>query len=178
MKKLNTPIIETDRLILRKFSDDDLQDMYEIYHDEEVNKFLPWFPFQSIEATKEYLYNDIYKEYDQEIAYFYAIEERASHKVIGYIGISRIDEEKGSAELGYGFLKDYWGKGIATEASKALLERLKQDGFTFIFATNDVNNVGSGRVLEKSGMTYQYSYEELWQPKNIPVTFRLHRIDF
>ncbi|MBR7798314.1 GNAT family N-acetyltransferase [Agaribacter marinus] len=178
MKKLNTPTIETDRLKLRKFSDDDLYDMFEIYHDEEVNKFLPWFPFQSIEETKEYLYNTIYKEYDQRIAYHYAIEEKANHKVIGYIGISKIDEEKGSAELGYGLLKTYWGKGIATEASKALLKRLKQDGFKSIFATNDVNNIGSGRVLEKSGMTYQYSYDERWQPKNNTVTFKLHRIDF
>ncbi|MDQ0198976.1 RimJ/RimL family protein N-acetyltransferase [Neobacillus ginsengisoli] len=69
-----------------------------------MNKFLPWFPFQSIEATKEYLYTNIYKAYEQEIAYRYAIEEKASHKVIGYIGISGVDEEKGSAELGYGLL--------------------------------------------------------------------------
>ncbi|MBM7644071.1 RimJ/RimL family protein N-acetyltransferase [Scopulibacillus daqui] len=129
MKKSNTPTIETDRFILRKFSDNDLQDMYEIYHDEEVNKYLPWFPFQSIEETKEYLYNNIYKEYEQEIAYRYAIEEKASHKVIGYIGVSGINKEKGSAELGYGLIKSRWGKGIATEAGKALLERLKQNGF-------------------------------------------------
>lgn len=59
VRKVNTPIIETERLILRKFSDDDLYDMYEIYHDKEVNRYLPWFPFQSIEEAKEYLYNDI-----------------------------------------------------------------------------------------------------------------------
>jgi [ribosomal protein S5]-alanine N-acetyltransferase len=177
LRKINTPTIQTERLILRKFSDRDLQDMYEIYRDEEVNKFLPWFPMKSIEETKEYLYKNIYKKYEQEIAYFYAIEEKASHKVIGYIGISGIDEGKGSAELGYGILTSYWGKGIATEASKAILQRLIQDGFKFIIATHDVNNIGSGKVLEKSGMTYQYSYKELWQPKNIPVTFKLYRID-
>ncbi|MCS0673521.1 GNAT family N-acetyltransferase [Cytobacillus firmus] len=177
MKKLNTPTINTERLILRKFTDSDLNDMYEIYSDEEVNKFLPWFPFQSIAETKEYLDSKIYKKYKQEIAYFHAIEEKAGHKVIGYIGVSGIKEEEGSAELGYGILKGYWGKGIATEASKAILQRLKQDGFKFIIATHDVNNVGSGKVLEKSGMTYQYSYNEQWQPKNIPVTFKLYRID-
>jgi [ribosomal protein S5]-alanine N-acetyltransferase len=178
VKKVNTPTIQTERLILRKFTDDDLPDMFEIYSDEEVNTFLPWFPFQSMEETKEYLYNNIYKKYEQEIAYFYAIEEKASHKVIGYIGISDINEEKGSGQLGYGISKHYWGKGFATEASKAILQRLKQDGFKSIFATHDVNNIGSGKVLEKSGMTYQYSYNEQWQPKNIPVTFKLYRVDF
>ncbi|WP_432613300.1 GNAT family N-acetyltransferase [Cytobacillus oceanisediminis] len=119
----------------------------------------------------------MYKKYEQEIAYFYAIEEKKGHKVIGYIGVSGIKEEEGSAELGYGILKGYWGKGIATEASKAILQRLKQDGSRFIIATHDVNNIGSGKVLEKSGMTYQYSYNEQWQPKNISVTFKLYRID-
>ncbi|WP_282139713.1 GNAT family N-acetyltransferase [Cytobacillus oceanisediminis] len=52
VKKLNTPTINTERLILRKFTDSDLKDMYEIYSDEEVNKFLSWFPFQSIAETK------------------------------------------------------------------------------------------------------------------------------
>lgn len=178
MNRVNTPTIKTERLILRKFTDGDLQDMFEIYHDEEVNKFLPWFPFQSMEETKEYLYKNIYKKYEQEIAYFYAIEEKESHKVIGYIGVSGIDEGKESAELGYGIIKGYWGKGIATEASKALIQRLKQDGFKFIFATHDINNIASGKVLEKSGLTYRYSYDEIWQPKNIPVTFKYYRIDF
>mgnify|MGYP000267218796 FL=1 len=44
-------------------------------------------------------------------------------------------------------------------------------------ATHDVNNPNSGAVMKKLGMVYQYSYEEQWQPKDIPVLFRLYQMD-
>ena len=44
---MNTPTIETERLILRKFTLDDLEAIYQIYSDGEVNRLLPWFPLQS-----------------------------------------------------------------------------------------------------------------------------------
>ena len=44
---MNTPTIETERLILRKFTLDDLEAIYQIYSDEEVNRFLPWFPLRN-----------------------------------------------------------------------------------------------------------------------------------
>ncbi len=44
---MNTPTIETERLILRKFTLDDLEAIYQIYSDEEVNRFLPWFPLET-----------------------------------------------------------------------------------------------------------------------------------
>lgn len=44
-------------------------------------------------------------------------------------------------------------------------------------ATHDVNNARSGNVMKRLGMTYQYSYEELWQPKGILVTFRLYQLN-
>ncbi len=44
MKLNNTPTLETERLILRKFTEDDIQAIYDIYSDQEVNRFLPWYP--------------------------------------------------------------------------------------------------------------------------------------
>lgn len=49
---MNTPILETERLILRKFTEDDLEAMFKIYSDKEVNRFLPWFPLSTLEETK------------------------------------------------------------------------------------------------------------------------------
>ena len=49
---MNTPTIETERLILRKFTLDDLEAIYQIYSDEEVNRFLPWFPLKSREQAR------------------------------------------------------------------------------------------------------------------------------
>lgn len=178
LKKENTPWLETERLFLRKFTENDLPDMFRIYSDKEVNTFLPWFAHRSMQETKEYLKTTVFPEYDKEIAYRYAIEEKREGKVIGYISLCSIDEENCSGDLGYGLLKEYWNKGIVSEGCKAVLQRLKENGFHFITATHDVKNPASGEVMKKIGMTYRYSYEEQWQPKNLKVTFKLYRIDF
>jgi RimJ/RimL family protein N-acetyltransferase len=72
----------------------------------------------------------------------------------------------------------FWNKGIVTEAGKAVLEQVKKDGFKYVTATHDVKNPSSGRVLEKLGMAYKYSYQERWQPKNSLVTFRMYQLNF
>lgn len=55
---MNTPTITTNRLILRKFTKDDLEAFYRIYQDEKVNTFLPWFPLKSLEEAKDFLTKD------------------------------------------------------------------------------------------------------------------------
>lgn len=55
---------------------------------------------------------------------------------------------------------------------------LRQVGIPYITATHDVNNPRSGNVMQAIGMTYRYSYEELWQPKNVLVTFRMYQLNF
>ena len=68
-------------------------------------------------------------------------------------------------------------KGIVTEAGKAIIGQLKKDGIPYITATHDINNPRSGEVMKRLGMHYQYSYEEQWQPKDIPVTFRMYQLN-
>mgnify|MGYP005762764125 FL=1 len=63
------------------------------------------------------------------------------------------------------------------EAAKAVLAQMKRDGMTYATATHDEKNPASGRVMEKIGMKYRYSYREQWQPKNIPVIFRMYQIN-
>ena len=50
---MNTPTLETERLILRKFTRQDIEALYLILRDEEVNKFLPWYPVKNIEETEK-----------------------------------------------------------------------------------------------------------------------------
>ena len=64
-----------------------------------------------------------------------------------------------------------------TEAAAAVVERLRADGLPFLTATHDADNPKSGAVMERIGMTYRYSYEELWQPKNRLVIFRMYQMD-
>lgn len=51
---MNTPILETERLILRKFTEQDVEALFLILKDEEVNKFLPWYPMKNVEETKKF----------------------------------------------------------------------------------------------------------------------------
>lgn len=173
----NSPKIETERFILRKFNDNDIDDLHEILKDEIVNTYLPWFVSKSVDDTKKFLEDRVYSQYQKEVSYFYAIEAKDSHKVVGYVDVTDIDLNEKCGDLGYGIHQDYWKNGIASEVSLAMLKQLKEDGFAFITATCDQNNIGSGRVMQKCGMKYMYSYEERWQPKDILVVFRMYQIN-
>ena len=81
-------------------------------------------------------------------------------------------------DFGYALRKEFWHQGIVTEAAKAVIEQVKKDGLPYITATHDRNNPRSGGVMRNIGMKYQYSYEEQWQPKNIPVVFRMYQLNF
>lgn len=64
-----------------------------------------------------------------------------------------------------------------TEAAQALINQLSISDYPFLTATHDVNNPKSGAVMQRLGMQYQYTYLEQWQPKNIPVHFRLYLLN-
>lgn len=170
----NTPTLETDRLILRKFTDNDIDDMFLLYRDEEVNKFLPWFPFKTKTEVEKYLHNNIFPFYKKNVAYSYAITQKIDNHVIGYIHINDIGD---SNDMGYALRKEFWHKGITSEACVAVIDRLRGVNFPFITATHDIHNPHSGEVMKKIGMSYRYSYEEQWQPKNILVTFRMYQLN-
>lgn len=74
-------------------------------------------------------------------------------------------------------MKEYQGRGLMSEAVKAVIGKLREDGFRFVTATHDVNNPRSGEVMRRAGMKYMYSYTEQWMPKNISVTFRLYQLN-
>lgn len=170
----NTPTLETERLILRKFTEDDVEDMLPLYGDEDVNKFLPWFPIKTKTDITKYLHNNIFPCYKKDIAYTYAIELKSNKRVIGYVHIHDIGN---SNDLGYALRKEYWHMGITYEACAAIIGRLRKVNFPFITATHDRNNPYSGKVMKKLGMIYCYSYEEQWQPKDILVTFRMYQLN-
>ena len=80
-------------------------------------------------------------------------------------------------DLGYGLRREFWHRGIATEAGRAVIEQVRRAGIPYLTATHDVRNLRSGRVMQRLGMRYQYSYEEQWQPKNRLVLFRMYQLD-
>lgn len=170
---MNTPRLETERLILRKFAEDDLEALYYIHSDEEVNRFLPWFPLRNMEDARAFYEEQLVSRYREERAYNYAVCMKENDYPVGYVNVSMDD----SYDFGYGLRREFWHRGIITEAGKAVIEQLLRDGIPYITATHDVNNPRSGRVMKRLGMKYRYSYQEQWQPKNIQVIFRMYQLN-
>ena len=170
---MNTPMIKTERLILREFTGNDLDALYKIFSDKDVNLFLPWFPLTSMEDARVFYEARLKSRYEQDSSYHYAICLKRDNAPIGYVNVSA----GSSYDLGYGLRKEFWHMGIVTEAVRAVVEQLKKYGIPYITATHDVNNPRSGEVMKRLGMTYQYSYEEQWQPKDFLVTFRMYQLN-
>lgn len=166
------PILQTRRLILRPFTLRDLDAIFAIYSDALTNTFLPWFPLKSM-AEAEKLFHNWYEAPPPDGGYRYAICLRDENIPIGYIHLSAGD----SHDLGYGLRSGFWRQGLAAEAAKAVVFQAQADGVPFVTATHDVKNPASGCVMQKLGMRYCYSYLEQWQPKNIPVIFRLYQLN-
>ena len=89
MADRNTPQLETERLILRKFTENDMEALYLILRDKEVNAFLPWFPLKSIEEAKAFFEARYAVEYDKPQAYAYAICLKEDNYPIGYIKVDK-----------------------------------------------------------------------------------------
>ena len=174
MQPITSQTLETERLILRRFSEADVDDLYALLRDPDVNRFLPWFPTETREEAAAFLHERFLDTCSLPSAYRYAVCRKTDDRPIGYVRLAADD----SRDFGYGLRKEFWRQGIVTEAARAVVFRLRQDGVPYITATHDVNNPASGEVMKKIGMTYRYSYEELWQPKNIPVVFRMYQLNF
>ena len=91
----NTPTLETERLILRKFTENDLEALYQIYRDPDVNRFLPWFPLQSMDEARKFFEDRYASLYAEPQAYAYAICLKRGNRPIGYVKVDRYRGRKG-----------------------------------------------------------------------------------
>ena len=170
---MNTPRLETERLVLRRFEPSDLQAFFQIFSDGEVNRFLPWFPVRDLEEAQAFYQQRYAPVYAKAQGYAYAICRKEDNVPIGYVN----GETEGARDFGYGLRKEFWGQGIVTEASRAVLAQMKEDGVPFVTATHDVQNPKSGAVMRRLGMRYRYTYQERWQPKDRLVYFRMYQLN-
>ena len=133
---------ETDRLILRKFLDSDLLDLFEYLSDPEVVKFEPYKPM-TLEEVRE--------ELDRRISAdeMVAVEVKSSGKLIGNVYLGK--RENNSLEIGFVLNKEYWKQGYAMESCTALIHESFSSGITRIYAECDPENKGSWRLLERLG---------------------------
>ncbi len=154
-----TQTIKTQRLVLRRFTVQDAQAMYNNWaKDERVTKFLTWPVHKSPEATKELL--EIWcADYKRDDWYQWAIEFEG--EVIGSISVVRVSEENDSAEIGYCIGYDFWGKGIVTEAAKAVIDFLFSEvNANRVVICHAVKNPASGKVAQKCGLSFEGTHKE------------------
>ena len=153
MNNRGTQTIETQRLILRRFTVEDAPAMYKNWaSDPEVTRYLTWPTHGSADISRAVLSDWIPRYADG--AYFnWAIVWKATGRAIGNISVVTLIEDICAAELGYCLSRAYWGRGIMPEALKAVIDYLFNSvQLNRIAACHDVNNPKSGRVMEKAGM--------------------------
>lgn len=171
---VNTPTLHTERLILRRFTEKDAGAFFEIMGDPQVSAFLPWFAPESLEQAEDLLRKQYLESYTKPAGFRYAICSGSEDVPIGCVKV----DDNDSHDLGYALKREYWHQGMVTEACRAVVEQVREAGIPYLTATHDVDNPRSGNVMKSIGMTYRYSYEEQWQPKNRLVTFRMYQLNF
>ncbi len=152
--KLNGKIIKTNRLILRPFKREDLDDFFEYASIEGVGERAGWFHHQAKEETLTILKKFI--EHDKT----FAICLKENNKVIGSLGIEKYDREEVLSEffnykgrkIGYVLSKNYWGQGLMPEAVKAVIQYLfNEKQLDFIICGYYQFNIQSKKVQKKCG---------------------------
>lgn len=162
---IDFPIFETERFILRKAVENDGHDIFELYSDEKVVKYMPFTPFTSIEDAISELnwYDKIFKE---QTGFRCVIEDIESKNVIGTCGFLNYEKEHNRIEIGYDLNPKYWGKGVMKEALSCIIH--------FAFMTMKINKIeakvepennSSIRLLEKlnflkEGVLRQHEFEK------------------
>lgn len=144
--------LETERLILRPFSETDLMDLYEYARNPHIGPNAGWKPHESLDESRAILRS--FMETDEVLA----IVWKENSKVIGSVGLHK--DPLRSAEnvkmLGYVLSENYWGKGIATEAARAVLKYAFSDLKLHMVTVHHYSfNHRSRRVIAKCGFTYE-----------------------
>ncbi|MBT9146045.1 MAG: putative ribosomal N-acetyltransferase YdaF [candidate division WS2 bacterium] len=148
----NLTRLETKRLILRKMTLYDAQDMYEYASDPEVAKYVTWDYHRSIDDSISFLKSTIQK-YDNKEVSEWGIIYKKSNKFIGTCGYLWWSLAHSRAEIAYTLSRRYWNKGLMTEAVKEVIKYgFEKMVLNRIEARCMVRNIASQRVMEKFGM--------------------------
>ena len=158
---ISNVIIETKRLIIRPWKNEDLNDFYEYASVDGVGQMAGWNPHKSKEESQEIL--KIFIE-DKKV---FSLELKANRKVIGSIGLEESEVDLGEPytslrgrEIGYVLSKEYWGHGLMPEAVMSVMDYCYKDlNCEFLQCSHAVKNEQSKRVIEKIGFQYAQDYE-------------------
>ncbi len=150
-------ILKTNRLLLRPLNLDDAEIIFKNWtFDERVAKYCRLYPHKSIYETKQLL--EMYLEQaERGFDYRWGIVLQETNELIGCIDVVDLSDNNKTATVGYVLSHKYWNNGISTEALSAVITKLFDDGIETIKAEHHIDNIASGRVMEKCSMKYTHS---------------------
>lgn len=171
--------LETERLLLRRFREADVDHLFALHNDPDVMRFLTGGePISRAEIERDY------RERFAAEGYWVAIE-RASGEFLGWFALhSTADRDPAEFELGYRLRKAAWGKGFATEGSRALIYKgFAELGVRRVWAETMAVNLASRRVMEKSGLMHVRTFHLEWDDplpgtEHGEVEYALERADW
>lgn len=147
-------MLESERLLYRRLTMDDLPEMIEMRTDEEVNRYLGGSKMQTPEFIEKrmHFYQECYEKFGFGVM---AMIYKPENRVVGWSGLQPL-EDTGEIEVGYGFIKEFWGRGLGKECARFWLDY----GFNTlnlerIVAVASPENVASWTIMKKLGMTYE-----------------------
>jgi RimJ/RimL family protein N-acetyltransferase len=153
-------LLETDRLRLRRFASDDIDRLVELDSDPEVMRYLTW----GEPSPREWYVDEVMPrwlaryEATPQLGHF-AAEDRATGEFLGWFHLHPDRFEPDEQELGYRLRRACWGRGLATEGSKALLVHgFGVVGADKVCARTLATNLGSQRVMQKAGLRYECAF--------------------
>lgn len=171
-------IIETPRIILRRFKIEDYQAVYEFNSNEEVQKYTGDELVASPERAKELIKSISLKDYE---LYGYGrwavIYKEDDNRVIGFAGLKYLPEIQ-ETDIGYRILPEYWGRGITSEVSKEIIKY----GFEVLKLNRIIGiampeNEASWKILEKIGLTF-YKMDEYPNEGGSYKWYKLEKEDY
>jgi len=169
------PTIETRRLVLRPWELSDAPAIYRYRSDPEIYRYMRPEPPASPDVVAESirLWSELRPE-DRTPMWVIALNEEG---VVGLIGFTRLDRANSSAYLTYEVARQHWGKGIVTEAVRAVLGHgFGTLGLNRIAAYCWEGNMASRRVMEKAGMRYEGTLRQLAYAKGAYRDMRFYSV--
>ena len=144
-------MMETERIVLRPWRDDDAAILFRWASDPEVGPKAGWPPHRNVEESLEIIRTIFSAEW------MWAVEWKETGEPIGSVGYlpashSNLEIAEDQCEVGYWIARPYWGKGICTEALRLVVDHcFREKGFSVLWGDYFPENPASGRVMEKCG---------------------------
>ena len=152
-------MIETARLILRPWSENDAESLFKYASDPDVGPIAGWAPHTSVAESLEII-RTVFAAPD-----VYAVVLKETGEAVGCCGLIFGDNRPREAELGYWIGKPYWGRGLMTEAVRAILTRgFEVLSLDVILCSHYDGNIRSKRVIEKSGFKFDHTKPDSRSP--------------